>query len=153
MGKFNFESYQKEQQEKQLKFGGFKPIKPGGFGAGKRDSRALVTISRNGIAPNASATEQLVEFGRYVEFMIQGEFLIMRFLELKSDFSYKMSATKSGVYSGATNIAAKKVLNELQENTDFINLNLYRYKFLLNKDEDNIFYIDLKKPDDKKRIR
>lgn len=150
MSKFNFQNYQENLSDKQLKMGAFKPIQPGGFGSSRRDSKPIVGVSHNGITFNSVSTQDVTSYGKYVEFMIHGEFLVMRFLNKKSDASYSLNVGKN---ESSGNTGAGAVIKALQENTDLVNLNIYRYRFELANDEENIFFIDMSKPYSKSRIK
>lgn len=143
MGKFNFQNYQKELSEKELKFGRFEAIKPAGFGGARRDERPLVNITSRNITLNSAGTEVLTKHGRFVEFMLHQNFLVFRVLQKKSTSSYSLNISKS---SGSATTSAGAVLKHIQEETDLMNLNVYKYKFKLQNDEENIYFIDLSDP-------
>lgn len=149
MGNFNFQNYQEKLTNQQLSVTDFKPIKPGGFGGGRKETKPVISISRNSISANSSATKILVRNGKFVEFMVHGGYLVMRVLSKKSDYSYSLNVDKN---ESSASTSAGAVLKLLQEQTDLVNLNLYRYRFLLKNDEENIFFLNLSDPYEKKKI-
>ncbi|MEG0679922.1 MAG: hypothetical protein RR439_08800 [Carnobacterium sp.] len=94
MGKFNFESYQENISNRQLSMTDFKPIKPGGFGGGRKENKPVISISRHSISANSSATKILIKKGKYVEFMVHGGLLAMRILNKKLNIRIHLTLTK-----------------------------------------------------------
>lgn len=143
MSKFNFQNYQEKISEDRLSLDSFKPIKPGGFGSARRETKPIVSVTRNAINLNSAATRQIIQYGKYVEFMLHADFLVMRFLPNKTPSSYTLNLGKS---EASASTGASVVLKLLQENTDLINLHIYRYRFELKNDEENIYFLELKNP-------
>lgn len=101
MGRFNFEAYnaeiaEKKLQQKRLRVKTFVPLETLGVGRPQITGKALMRFTKTSCVFTPLAVEQFQSYGQYVEFMLQGNLLAMRFLPKPSLYSYKVSLQKEG---------------------------------------------------------
>lgn len=153
MGRFNFEAYnaeiaEKKLQQKRPRVKTFVPLRmsTGFTGRPQQASHALMRFTKTSCVFTSLAVEQFQSYGQYVEFMLQGNLLAMRFLPEPSLYSYKVSLQKEGDKPKQVYVNFRALRKELQEKTDYVNFGVYTYEFLFCHDEKNIFYIELDRP-------
>lgn len=155
MGRFNFEAYDAEVAEKKLqqkrpKIKTFVPLETLGVGRPQSTIKALMRFSKSSTMFTVSAVEQFQSYGQYVEFMLQGNLLVMRFLPEPSLYSNKLYFSGRGKRKCAS-VSLFSLRKKLERETDYVNFDVYDYEFLFCHDEKNIFYIELDRPFNKQK--
>ena len=134
--KFNLNNF--TTLKKQCAGNGIKPTKP------------LVSMSKNGFTFNTYITKNTDVLKNFCEIKVDtvsGKVAFV-FLPAATDESYKVNIRRSKVaYSGIAVVSSKQIIRWFNSETDFVNTNIYRYRFEAEISEDQgIIMIDLRDP-------
>ncbi|EGO6656631.1 hypothetical protein D2A61_12265 [Enterococcus faecalis] len=153
MGRFNFDAYQAELEEKKLqkqkpRIKTFIPLRTKRTVKSSSETRNLIHFNRTGCSLSKAMFSHVTTCGRYAEYMLQGNILAIRFMKEPTDYSYSWTVNpkKQTITAGL-----KGLLSLLEKQTDCVNFNVYRYTFELEQDSENVFYLELDRPYEKKK--
>lgn len=133
----------------------------------------FTTIKKQALGPR-KATEPFVSLGRtgftFNSYIVNRTSIIKKFVQIKVDAasgkiafvfspfqlenSFKVSVPKKDeAFKGSASTTSKAVTNYLNDETDFVNTSIYRYRFKAEiSEEQGIVMIDLRDPYTKKKI-
>lgn len=153
MGRFNFDAYQAELEEKKLqkqkpRIKTFIPLRTKRTVKSSSETRKLIHFNQTGCSLSKAMFLHVMNCGRYAEYMLQGNILAIRFMKEPTDYSYSWTVNpkKQTITAGL-----KGLLSLLEKQTDCVNFNVYRYTFELEQDSENVFYLELDRPYEKKK--
>ncbi|MDN3169360.1 hypothetical protein [Enterococcus faecalis] len=153
MGRFNFDAYQAELEEKKLqkqkpRIKTFIPLRTKHLVKSSNGTRKLIHFNQTSCTLSKAMLPHIDNFGRYAEYMLQGNILAIRFMKEPTNYSYSwtVNSKKQTITAGL-----KGLLSLLESQTDRVNFNVYRYTFELKHDSKNIFYLELDRPYEKKK--
>lgn len=128
----------------------FTTLKKQHAGNGIKATKPLVSMNKSGFTFNSyisKNTDILKDFCEIKVDVASGK-LAFVFLPAATDESYKVNIRRSNVaYSGTAVIASKTIIRWFNSETDFVNTDIYRYRFEAEISEDQgIIMINLRDP-------
>lgn len=128
----------------------FTTLKKQHAGNGIKATKPLVSMNKSGFTFNSyisKNTDILKDFCEIKVDVASGK-LAFVFLPAATDESYKVNIRRSNVaYSGTAVIASKPIIRWFNSETDFVNTDIYRYRFEAEISEDQgIIMINLRDP-------
>ena len=156
MGKFNFTDTPKRQE---VKFENFVPIQVSKNNLRTKVEVPLLTFSASQIGFNAKFRDDVLrkEHFKFAQVSISGNLMGIRFTKIELKDSLKVMGVEdeaeTSKRSHQARMSGSSIFQYLKENTDFINLAAFTYKFKIKWDKDNIYYVELDSPFEKTKLK
>lgn len=140
MSKFNFDQSATKQE--------FQPIQIKRACNKQAVTKPIVSISKTTLRFNAFFSKGMTQYS-YIQFMLKGNLLAFRFL--KEEPADKNALKLRTGDDKAFTASFTSIYNHLKEYADSVNLDAFNYRYLVEQDDETIFFVDLSKPRDKSR--